>query len=105
MLNSYGVLTRRKFMPYCAVAIKLKDSEELSIESLLNAFAKAEAVHHLHGNEYNIDAGLNDVRAVVDFEKQVVSLFCRYEKDLSRTERKAKDFAATYPLLCEVVAV
>jgi hypothetical protein len=96
-------------MPYCAVAIRLKEPAGLSIESLLDAFAKeefkAQAAHHLHGNEYNIDAGLNDVRAVVDFDKQIVSLVCRYEKDLAKTERKAQDFAAKHPLLCEVFAV
>lgn len=96
-------------MAYCAIAIRLKASAELPIESLLDAFAKAEfralAAHHLHGNEYNIDAGLNDVRAIVDFENQIVSLVCRYEKDVAKTEHKAQDFAAKHPLLCEVVAV
>lgn len=83
-------------MPYCQKAIKLTQSSEWKIDVLLNTLAKvsfkADGANHLSENQYNIDAGLNDVRAIVNAEELLVSLFCRYEKDIPKTSEKLTQF-------------
>lgn len=96
-------------MPYCAKAIKLNDECDWSIDDALAAMGKdlfdAEAVHHLHNNSYNIDAGLNDVRSLVNTEEQLICLFCRYEKDISKVEAKLAGFAIRHRDKCRIVTV
>ncbi|MCW8093209.1 hypothetical protein [Alteromonas sp. ASW11-130] len=96
-------------MPYCSTAIKLRDECDWSVEKALAAIGKemfnAETVHLLDGDSYNIDAGLNDVRAIVNSDEQLICLFCRYQKDVAKVEAKLADFGSRHSDECTLVAV
>ena len=96
-------------MPYCSKAIKLNDQCDWPIDEALAEIGKelfkAEAVHHLQGNSYNIDGGENDVRALVEAEERVICLFCRYEKDVDKIEEKLAEFTSRHMEQCLLVAV
>jgi hypothetical protein len=86
-------------MPYCQTEFKSITIE--SVEEVLSAFTTenfvgGRAAYHLGNGYYSIDAGENDIRAIYDEENAVVRFFCRYDKEITRYEKKLKDFATKY---------
>jgi hypothetical protein len=49
--------------------------------------------HDLGQNEYNIDAALNDVRAIIHKESHQIRFCCRYAKYVQRINREVLAFA------------
>jgi hypothetical protein len=96
-------------MPYCSSAIKLNKTSEWKIDEALNTLARdsfqAEAAHHINDNQYNIDAGLNDVRAIVDAEERLLCFICRYEKDIPKTTDTLAQFVFANAGDCHLVDV
>lgn len=86
-------------MPYCSTIFQRVSPEDL--EAILSVFANenfvgGQAAYNLGNNSYSIDAGENDVRAIYDYENEVVRFFCRYEKEMPRYEKKLLAFARKY---------
>lgn len=96
-------------MPYCSIAIKLKDECDWSIDDALAEIGKelfkAETVHGLHGDSHNIDAVENNVRAIVTPEERHICLFCRYEKDAAKIEDKIARFVTAHSNQYELIEV
>ncbi|MFT7009802.1 MAG: hypothetical protein ACJAXJ_004356 [Colwellia sp.] len=92
-------------MPHCSIALKVDDLE--SVESTIKTFAveqyKANSAYHLDGGMWNIDAGENDVRAIVREENSIIKFFCRYRTDVSKTEARISDFANTHSKECTAI--
>ncbi|MCE0494662.1 hypothetical protein [Vibrio salinus] len=86
---------------YCKSALLIENP--LQIEELLTHFAReylrAKRVIKLDYRQYTIDAGENDIRAVViDEEKALIAFCCRYAKDVEIYESKIKQFATEHQL-------
>lgn len=88
-------------MPYCTTKIIIIDLEEVSILQVLNNMAvtkfKAHKAILLSNGNFNIDGGINDVRAVVSDKSGVIKFFCRYIRDIPRVESLVNDFAYQNP--------
>lgn len=108
--NDHAILVRYKLtscmpMPYCGSALKIK--APASASEVLSAFAKeqcnASQAHSLDGRQFNIDAGLNDLRAIQQDNPDIFGFFCRYQNDVNRTEVKIHAFAKDHPVECKLV--
>ncbi len=88
-------------MPYCNTEIIILDLEQSSLMNVLNMIAvtkfKAEKAIWLDNGNVNIDAGLNDVRAVISEEVGLIKFCCRYIGDVSRVESLVSDFVYENP--------
>ncbi len=85
---------------YCKVALLLSDkvdSHNLLSQFAVETFGAREAVR-IDERQFGIDNGMNDVRAVLKEDKNLITFCCRYEKDLQRTEDKIHHFAQLYDL-------
>jgi len=95
-------------MPYCTKEIIIIDLEKTSILQILNNMAvtkfKAHRAIRLGNGDINIDAGLNDVRAVLSEKGDLIKFFCRYVRDIPRVESLVKDFSYQNPN-CKLVEV
>ncbi len=85
---------------YCQSAWKLKDDVDEKV--LLTLFAKEhfkalEAVQ-IDTYQYGVDNGLNDLRAVLKPELNLITFCCRYEKDVQRIETIIRQFAVEHGL-------
>jgi hypothetical protein len=95
-------------MPYCTKEIITIDLEKTSILQVLNKMAvtkfKAQRAILLDNGHINIDAGLNDVRAILSDKGNVIMFFCLYIRDIPRVESLVNDFAYQHPN-CKLVEV
>ncbi len=46
----------------------------------------------LQPGEFNIDAGINNIRAYWRSDQQVIEFICRYQKDLDITTQRIRDY-------------
>ncbi|GAA0852409.1 hypothetical protein [Aliiglaciecola litoralis] len=94
-------------MPYCGTAIKLE--APITAREILSMFAKeqcnANQAHPLDERQFNIDGGLNDVRAIQQDDARIYGFFCRYDIDVSRTEAKIHAFARDHAFECKLVDI
>lgn len=92
-------------MPYCSTAIQtvFPDETENTIVTLAKEIYHAETAHPLTNGMWNIDGGENDVRAICRDENGLVKFFCRYEEEVTRTERKVEAFVESHPEKCQLV--
>ncbi len=85
---------------YCKTAILISD--EVDIHTLLTRFAiechGAREAIPIDSHQFNIDASMNDVRAVVKDEATLITFCCRYQRDVLRTEEKIQRFIKDYSL-------
>lgn len=95
-------------MPYCIKEITIINLEKTSILQVLNNMAvikfKAQRAILLDNGHINIDAGLNDVRAVLSDKGDLIKFFCRYLRDIPRVESLVNDFVYQHPN-CKLVEV
>ncbi len=83
---------------YCKTAISISDdvdSQTLLTKLAIECFGAREAVP-VDSRQYVIDAGMNDVRAVVNEEKSLIAFCCRYKNDVPKTEEKIQRFAQAH---------
>lgn len=88
-------------MRYCKSALMIENpSKLLEILTKLasSQFRSSEALP-LDDHQFNIDAGMNDVRAIWNPEKSLITFCCRYESDVVTTEKKIQRFAKEYNCL------
>jgi hypothetical protein len=82
-------------MPYCTKKIII-DIEQTSLMQVLNKMAvtkfKAHRATCLNNGNVNIDGGLNDVRAVLSDQVDLIKFCCRYTRDVPRVESLISDF-------------
>ena len=85
---------------YCKSAWKLKDDADEKV--LLTLFAKeyykAREAVQIDIYQYGVDNGLNDLRAVLKPELNLITFCCRYEKDIERIESIVRQFAVEHDL-------
>lgn len=94
-------------MPYCDLAIKVKENSTLThVVSCLakEAFSAIEA-HKLTSDMWNIDAGENDIRAVISEEDSIIRLFCRYDNSRESAEKKITSFCLKHSDIVELSTV
>ena len=88
-------------MPYCTKELIIIDLAKTSILQVLNNMAVAKFKAHraikLGNGNINIDAGMNNVRAVLSDQDGLIKFFCRYIRDIPRVERLVHDFAYQHP--------
>jgi hypothetical protein len=91
-------------MLYCSSSIVLSSNVDLhhTISLLAKEQFNAITAHQLALNEYNIDAGLNDIRAVVNSEANLIRFCCRSESDVVRFNERVLDFTQKHPDLCRL---
>lgn len=88
-------------MPYCQTTFLIPNPED--IEPTLSLFAQenfvqGQAAYQLGNNRYSIDAGENDLRAIVDENERLVKFFCRYDDGKARYEKMILSFAKKHAL-------
>ncbi len=80
---------------YCDIAWKI--TPNLDVEDALSKFAveyfSARCAVQIDDYQYNIDNGLNDLRAVLKPELELITFCCRYSKDVAETEEMVRAFA------------
>jgi hypothetical protein len=86
-------------MPYCYSALKI-ETPATAIK-ILSAFAQEQCC----AQQFNIDGGLNDLRAVQQNNPHILGFFCRHTKDIVRTESKIRAFTKAHPFECESVKI
>jgi hypothetical protein len=94
-------------MPYCSNALIAYAEQEVfnTVSLLVKEQFKAREAHRLDRSQFNIDAGANDARAIVDLEKRQIKVFCRYQNDIKRTDLKIAEFVEHHSDICELVKV
>jgi hypothetical protein len=94
-------------MPYCTNSLIV--SAEQDVVNTVSLFAKEQFkaldAHPGDHSQFNIDAGENDARAIVNFEQRQIKVFCRYPEDIERTDLKIVEFVKHHANLCELVAI
>jgi hypothetical protein len=92
-----------KAMRYCSSSLVI--SPNADIHQTISLVAKEQfnalTAHELANNEFNIDAALNDVRAIINKESHQIRFCCRYERDVQRINRKVLAFANDHSDLCK----
>ena len=92
-------------MPYCDSALKIEKTATPS--EVLSEFAKeqfnANQAHPIDGRKFNIDAGMNDLRAIQQVKPDTYGVFCRYANDVQKTQSKILDFAKEHSVECRIV--
>ncbi|QSX34472.1 hypothetical protein JYB87_04270 [Shewanella avicenniae] len=86
---------------YCQYAFQLQP--DMQVERILTQFA----IEHFDGRQavkideyqYGVDNGMNDLRAVIKEERQLITFCCRYAKDVARTESMVLAFAKAHDLV------
>ena len=88
-------------MPYCDKEILVLDLDNTSVIQVLDKMAvakfKANKAICLDNGNFNIDGGLNDVRAVISKQAGLIKFCCRYSSDVPRVESLIGDFAYKNP--------
>lgn len=88
---------------YCKTVILIDD--EADVHTLLTKFAvecfNAREAIQLDSRQFNVDGGLNDVRAVVKYDSQFIAFCCRYQHDVQRIEKRIQNFARLHDLRFE----
>ena len=93
-------------MKYCLHSIKILENtnREAVIQLLAQEQFNARDAYLIEDTRmYNIDAGRNEVRAVVDDENNLVKLCCKHKNDFERMDARLLDFATKHQNLCELV--
>ncbi len=89
---------------YCKIVILIND--EADVHTLLTKFAiecfNAREAIQMSQDQFNIDAGLNDVRAVVKYESHFIAFCCRYQHDVQRIENRIQNFVRLHDLKFEI---
>lgn len=92
-------------MPYCKTALIV--TEEMNTRSVLDQLAQtrfnAPCAVQCEWNEsqFVIDNGMNNIRAVIDSERGLILLHCRYSPYVDICEELIKQFAAEQGFLTE----
>ncbi len=85
---------------YCELALKMKPG--LDVERTLSLFAveqcNAREAVPIDSTQYNIDNGLNDLRAVLKPEIGLITFCCRYSQDVPGAESKVQAFSQKHDL-------
>ena len=85
------------------LAVKMYIQEECDHRKIINDFAitqfNTNSAHEMSINEFNIDGGLNDVRAYWNKAEKSISIICRYKKDLTLVENRVLEFAKEQSLI------
>lgn len=88
-------------MPYCNNEILVLDLDKTSVIQVIDKIAvakfKSQKAICLDNGNFNIDGGLNDVRAVISEEVSLIKFCCRYAKDIPRVELLISDFVYENP--------
>jgi len=88
-------------MPYCNTEIIILDLNKTSVIQVIDKIAvakfKAKKAICLDNGNFNIDGGLNDVRAVINEEVDLIKFCCRYTRDVPRVESLISDFVYENP--------
>jgi hypothetical protein len=88
-------------MPYCNNEIIVLDLDKASVIQVIDKIAvakfKAQKAIYLNNGNFNIDGGLNDVRAMLSEEVGIIKFCCRYSPDVSRVESLISDFVYENP--------
>ncbi len=88
-------------MPYCNNEILVLDLDKTSVIQVIDKIAvakfKAQKATCLDNGNFNIDGGLNDVRAVISEEVGLIEFCCRYARDIPRVESLISDFVSKNP--------
>lgn len=90
-------------MKNCLHAIKIRentDRDEVIRLLAREQFRARDAYYIENSHTYNIDAGMNDVRAVVEVDSNVVTLCCRDKAEVGIMDSRIVAFAAQHPELC-----
>jgi hypothetical protein len=92
-------------MPYCDHLLIVEQPQE--IENLLSRFAieqcNANRAHALDPLQFNVDGGLNDLRAIRQANEKAIGFFCRHSRDLNKTTAKILQFSKDHDLECKAV--
>lgn len=78
-------------MPFCKTTIPFDSTQSSSL--VINKIAQyfdSERAILLPNGHWNIDAGINNIRAVVCEDKQLIKFCFRYEKDREKYEKLIK---------------
>lgn len=91
-------------MPYCPSSLVVEPDADVrqTISLLSQEQFNARDAYELDHAQYNIDAGMNDVRAVLREGEREIRICCRFEEDVQRTERKLLAFAKVHTDLCSL---
>ena len=94
-------------MPYyCKQSIVT--AEQANIKQIIfllseEQFNNNHGVCELDHRQYDID-GRNDVRAIINEEKRLIRVCCRYANDVQSINKKIINFANNHPDLCELTS-
>lgn len=94
-------------MSYCSNSLIVCPEYDImdTVSLLAKEQFKAWEAHRFRQSQFNNDAGENDTKAIIDFEKRQIKVFCRYPKDIKRTDLKIADFVKHHSDICELVKV
>ncbi|EHR5321339.1 hypothetical protein KUL70_004273 [Vibrio parahaemolyticus] len=85
---------------YCKVAILIDEGTDVQV--LLTNFAfecyNASRAVKIDYRQYGIDGGMNNVRAIIRNNSEIIEFCCRYQGDVQLTEDKVKRFAHVHDL-------
>ena len=80
------------------IAAKINIDNKCDHISLINDIAvnkfNAKSAHEVNTNVFNIDDGLNDVRAYFDVSNRGITFICRYAKDIPSVKQRIEEFVA-----------
>lgn len=92
-------------MPYCKTALIV--TEQMNTRAVLDQLARTKfkascAVQcEWNHNQFVIDNGMNNIRAVVNKDRELILLYCRYPPYIDIGEELIKQFAAEQGFLTE----
>lgn len=94
-------------MTVCKLGLKPKNTSRALevLRTIAQSQFDAIDVYSLAGDMFNIDAGLNDVRAKLDSTTGLITFVCRNDVDVLKTEKKIAAFAQNCAHLCSEVVL
>lgn len=108
-INFNGQLVKAVEVSYCKIALVVTpkmDVEEVLNELSITKFNAERAVQcNWNNNQFLIDSGMNNIRAVVDNKRKLILFSCRYPHYIDIAEELVIEFAGEQALLIEKVDV
>ncbi len=108
-INFNGQLVKAVEVPYCKIALVV--TPKMDIGEVLNELSttKFNAEHAVQyewdKNQFCIDNGMNNVRAVIDEKRKLILFCCRYPHYIDIAEELLTEFADEQALLIENLEV
>ena len=94
-------------MKYSNYTLEILENNDVPQIILLKAFARyafdSEDISQLADGTYNIDNGMNDVRAIFPPETNSIAFICRYERDIDKVDKLVKGFSMGWCDFCRAV--